>query len=127
MYVVQKEVLQLILALFLSFVGWHLCLEQFLFLGAPLYQIGDISDCIHQLWQVGLIVIVLGLFVVRSCGTVQRGCSVESVEPVWILTVSCHLVVPVTWGASGQLVTSQTGRFTVSNGFQLSPTQYQSI
>ena len=43
-------------------------------------------DHFHQLRQVGLILIVLRLFKVRGCEIIERGCSVESIAPVWVLS-----------------------------------------
>ena len=55
-----------------------------------LYHIGDIG---YGVYQVRLFFIVLGLILVKRCEIVPRGCSVESVSPVWGVIGSCQHVI----------------------------------
>ena len=79
---VQVQVFELVVTLFLAFEGGHLCLELFMFLGVPLGHCADICDRIHQLCHIGFIVIIFRLFLILVVEVVHRGGFLESVASV---------------------------------------------
>ena len=60
-----------------------------MFLGVPLYHVGDVGDRVHQLRQVGLILIVFQLVVVGVCEIIHCVCLMEWGASVWVLVGSC--------------------------------------